>query len=358
MTEKREEYIKIVKECIDSYESTSYVQHLKKIVFKSQQRNDGKQNATLKKLQEENDLKTKQWSVEYDQIENTHNLIFSNDEIVNEDKIKELLKKEEELIKQLELQQQELQDIDNELKEQKVSEQKEYEQKEQNNKTKIKQLQNKVKDLTKQITVEKLEIEIEYVHDDKEPETFHFDPNIVFDGFKRKIVDRFGFSQHEAAQLKIGRKRNGKIISITSATFNLNYMKIKQIKTLYIGFDPDIPIIENIDSDIKGQIEIKLKSKSGETFYFDIESEMEENQIEFDSSNTTQNLITGINPSGKYRVRVKATNLFGESKWSEWSEYIQQISSINELKDLLGKLHEMSEQGRKQLHEINKFIEE
>eukprot|EP01084_Bolivina_argentea_P311018 538300_1 len=327
MTEKREEYIKIVKECIDSYESTSYVQHLKKIVFKSQQRNDGKQNATLKKLQEENDLKTKQWSVEYDQIENTHNLIFSNDEIVNEDKIKELLEKEKELIKQQ-------QAIENEL------------------------LQNKIKDLKKQMTVEKLEIEIEYVHDDKEPETFHFDPNIVFDGFKRKIVDRFGFSQHEAAQLKIGRKRNGKIISITSATFNLNYMKIKQIKTLYIGFDPDIPIIENIDSDIKGQIEIKLKSKSGETFYFDIESEMEENQIEFDSSNTTQNLITGINPSGKYRVRVKATNLFGESKWSEWSEYIQQISSINELKDLLGKLHEMSEQGRKQLHEINKFIEE
>eukprot|EP01084_Bolivina_argentea_P243402 408047_1 len=92
------EWTEAVYKCIiyinDPYKTDQ--QRLKKISFKSKRRNDTKHRTKLKRLQNSNYAKFKnaQWIIQYQcKIENTHNLIFTNDIIETADKIAKLQKK-------------------------------------------------------------------------------------------------------------------------------------------------------------------------------------------------------------------------------------------------------------------------
>ena len=97
---------------------------------------------------------------------------------------------------------------------------------------------------------------------------------------------------------------------------------------------------------MNGQIDIKLQSKYINAFCVELESKHKEDYkpslstgiygcypamnnlcFEVDKVNmfTMEQLeltINNLDVNIKYRVRVKANNIFGESSWSEWSKYI------------------------------------
>jgi len=185
-----------------------------------------------------------------------------------------------------------------------------------------------------------LSIMIDYIHSDDDPIKIEFVKNTEFDDFKQIIVDKLELNENENG-LRIGYiSGQNKIITITNRNFNAASSMIDisadivdehiPSTTLCVGFDPKVPIIQHIDIETKGQFRIKLKSKLKNTCCFDMESEEKEHEITLNPNitKTMDFMINDINPTSKYKLRVKAMNKFGESEYSEWTKHIQQIKQI------------------------------
>merc|ERR1712174_18125 len=104
---------------------------------------------------------------------------------------------------------------------------------------------------------------------------------------------------------------------------------------LYLGLEPTVPTIESITSDMDGQFNIKLSQTLQNTFQFSICPQNPNDLVKIDPNSTTSlnMVINGLKPKGKYGIRVKATNILGESKWSHYSEYKYPTTLQNDEKE-------------------------
>eukprot|EP01084_Bolivina_argentea_P297487 512520_1 len=93
--------------------------------------------------------------------------------------------------------------------------------------------------------------------------------------------------------------------------------------TLYAGFDPITPIIQDINIGLDGQIIVMINSKLPDTFHFELQAENKEDEMSLEEKSTRNASlkINTKNPFGKFSIRVKAINKFGESEWTKWHKY-------------------------------------
>eukprot|EP01084_Bolivina_argentea_P262863 444710_1 len=167
---------------------------------------------------------------------------------------------------------------------------------------------------------------VNYIHDTKPAVKMQFDTKIDFDKWKEYIVDVL---EIEGNDMKIGYiGSDGKLRLLNEKNFSLILIANDPLAPaieLKVGFEPEVPIIDDFSVDISGEFYVNFKSKLMNMFCIDIEPETKEDEIEPRSINTTEcNVkINGLNPKSHYRIRVKAENVFSESKWSEWSLYPQ-----------------------------------
>eukprot|EP01084_Bolivina_argentea_P118603 210396_1 len=191
-----------------------------------------------------------------------------------------------------------------------------------------------------------LSMMVDYIHDKNKPIPIRFDHIIDFDTFKDTILTQLKITQTKAIKIGIEGTDN-KMRMITAKNFKTMLQAINisspygSMTTLFIGFDSlPTPLIDSIYFhilDCKFNIKIRSPFIYMNTFCIEVESKQVFGQdvIKLDSVVTTNfnAIINNIDPNYKYRVRIKATNIFGNSEWSTWtSVYItaQDLISSNE----------------------------
>eukprot|EP01084_Bolivina_argentea_P283792 486140_1 len=208
---------------------------------------------------------------------------------------------------------------------------------------------------------------VDYIYNDHGAMQIDFNKSICtnVNVLKQIIINELKIDNTNSNALKIRYKGNDKQLrEINQKNFNsLLSSTEKHVITLYVGFYPDTPIIIDINKKEDGQFSFKLLATQCRktTCFFDIKSQKKEDCDKLDRNNMwTKNLImviNGINPYGKYQVRVKAINPFGESQWSEWTPWLQQKKEIEKYKLRVAYLENEKDQYeaklKKQQKELN-----
>eukprot|EP01084_Bolivina_argentea_P034118 63138_1 len=159
---------------------------------------------------------------------------------------------------------------------------------------------------------------IDYIHVKKKPVIMKFSPSINFFNFKKQIVNEFGIENDAKLQIAC-IDDDSKQIHVADDNFKSvlsNMNKINGKEGFMVGIYPEIPEIYDMNTIIKGELEIKLsKNMYGNTCYFEIKPEIKKT-----IKTTYSSIKINIKPGLKYGVRVKAVNVLGDSGWSKWSE--------------------------------------
>eukprot|EP01083_Nonionella_stella_P305342 1064819_1 len=159
---------------------------------------------------------------------------------------------------------------------------------------------------------------INYVHSDDDNIKIEFNPEITFNAFKQIISNTLELNEDNDFQIAhIGGDKKPRLINERGFHTFLSLVTLSlssgTFTTLCVGFKPDVPIIEQMNTSDPSQVDVTLQrafNNINATYWFEIEPKNEEDKDTTKALHpNTKELhieIKGLNPTGIYRLRVKA----------------------------------------------------
>eukprot|EP01084_Bolivina_argentea_P047178 86922_1 len=165
---------------------------------------------------------------------------------------------------------------------------------------------------------------IDYIHVEDSAINMEFDQNINFANFKKTVLNELKIKDSENAQIAYIGKDRMKAHIVIKHNFKsiLSSLKTDGTEMFLVGFYPETPKIKQIYTYIKNELNITLSSKNvrGNTFCLDLNPTSTEIETKEEIQTKAFDVKISINSDFKYKIRVKAENIFGVSSWSDWME--------------------------------------
>eukprot|EP01083_Nonionella_stella_P028845 79489_1 len=206
---------------------------------------------------------------------------------------------------------------------------------------------------SKVITIqhESVALMINYVHSDDDNIKIEFNPEITFNAFKQIISNTLELNEDNDFQIAhIGGDKKPRLINERGFHTFLPLVTLSLssgvFTTLCVGFKPDVPIIEQMNTSDPSQVDVTLQrafNNINATYWFEIEPKNEEDKDTTKALHpNTKELhieIKGLNPTGIYRLRVKAVNEIAHSDFTAWSPWQNTQEHDEKEREALGTYH-------------------